>query len=598
MSKLIFTLLACVVALPLFAADKIPVELRVGEAGHAFDHLGNIGEQADAAAASGVTIIYATGLGGLGYMGLPSEKDLSKEREKATAYNHSAKSKGIRLSIGYICATSIVKLDTFDKNWSSKFRTQFRTPPDQWRQVGKDGKPLPSWYGGDYQPACMNNPDWQTYEKFMVTQQIQTGHDGIFFDNPTVHPQGCYCQFCMKKFADFLADKSLETNSIAALRDIAAKRSKEFLKFRSTIARDFLSEMRKHARTINSRALITCNNSLNSPEVFFSQNRDYGYNIYEMTKAEDFVVVEDSNSQPRTLPKGTTFEYGHVYKLLHAINHGKPIVAVTIADVDYHTAPNLVRLAMAEAVAANSSYLSWPTWPENVRSKMISGIQAQADFLRQNQKLLNDAPPRSDVLLFLPFQRWLDTADCAALPLAAALTRANVQYKVVCEDEVLSTLKTFSGKDAKPVLLLESESVLNAEAKQAVRRFVDKGGKVVAADKANWLKDVQSIEPSIVLSAPATIRAVVHDQSNRTIVHLYNLNVQKLSSYDDKVTPAENVRVSLRVPMSHIKSVKLLTADNPVFDGTLEFTSEKQHNSSFVDFTVPKLTVSSLVVIE
>lgn len=48
------------------ASAGMPPELRVGVAGHAFDHLGNLGGQAEAAAASGATIICAAGLGGLG----------------------------------------------------------------------------------------------------------------------------------------------------------------------------------------------------------------------------------------------------------------------------------------------------------------------------------------------------------------------------------------------------------------------------------------------------------------------------------------------------------------------------------------------------
>ena len=58
------------ISLTTFAAERR--ELRIGVASHAFDHLGNIGEQAEAAAASGSTIIYATGFGGIGYEGLRS----------------------------------------------------------------------------------------------------------------------------------------------------------------------------------------------------------------------------------------------------------------------------------------------------------------------------------------------------------------------------------------------------------------------------------------------------------------------------------------------------------------------------------------------
>ena len=61
---------------------------------------------------------------------------------------------------------------------------------------------------------------------------------------------------------------------------------------------------------------------------------------------------------------------------------------------------------------------------------MIAAVRPQADFLRRNEALLNDAPFRADVLLFLPFRRWLETDKCAASTLAAALTKANIQYQV------------------------------------------------------------------------------------------------------------------------------------------------------------------------
>jgi hypothetical protein len=280
-------------------------------------------------------------------------------RTNVGEYNRRAKKAGIKLNIGYLCATSIVKLDTFDKNWSAEFRKQFKTRPAEWRQQDRQGKPLVSWYGGDYNPACMSNPDWRAYEHAMIRYQLEAGCDGIFFDNPTVHPQGCYCPHCMKAFAEFAAQDAakpagqVSADGTAAIRKLADSQPELFLRFRSTIAREFLADMRAYARSINPRALVTCNNSLNSPSVFYSQCRMYGYSIDEMSKAEDLVVVEDMNSQPRIEANGQTVEYGPMYKLLHAINHDKPVVAVTIAGADYHTPPNLMRLAMAEAAEAN-----------------------------------------------------------------------------------------------------------------------------------------------------------------------------------------------------------------------------------------------------
>ena len=209
-------------------------ELQVGTAFPAFDHLGEIGQQAKAAAACGVTILYASGLGGEGYSGLPDAAGCAKRRHEAAAYVHEAKSRGIRLVIGYLCATSIVDLPKFDAHWDPAFRARFHTPPSSWRQQDRNGRPLPSWYGGAYQAACMNNPDWRTYERYMIHEQLEAGHDGVFFDNPVVHAKGCYCPHCMERFARFLRERkvAIVDTSLAGLRKAAEERPKDFMQFR------------------------------------------------------------------------------------------------------------------------------------------------------------------------------------------------------------------------------------------------------------------------------------------------------------------------------------------------------------------------------
>ncbi len=562
-----------------------PRDLQTGRANHAFDHLGGIPEQAEAAAASGVNIIYATGIGGWGYQGLPPATELSAQQKAAADYLHRAKNEGIRGAIAYVCATSIVKLETFDKNWPAALRAQFSTPPSEWLQRNRANQPLPSWYGGDYRPACMNNPDWRRYEKYIVRLQIESGHDGIFFDNPTVHPEGCYCEYCLKKFKAFIErEKQTAPNEIAPLRHFALDHPNDFLRFRGTIAADFMADIRAYARTLNPNFLITCNNSLNTPDALFSQARTYGYNIYEMSKVEDLVVIEDMATQPRVLPGGQTVEYGHTYSALHAISHNKPIVVCTIADADYHTAPNLVRLAMAEAAAHNASYLSWPTWPENERPRMASTIRPESDFLRDHADLFVNARPRADVLLFFPFREWSKTATCRAWQLSVALTQAGIQYDVVCEDDFIQRLK----KEKTATLLMESPAVLTKAEAEAVAKFKLRGGQVayeIAKLPANR---------SITLQAPPTVRAVVNDQPHRTVVHLLNLNIQKLTSFTDKVTPAENIHVSVKVPFKYPHKVKVLTTDADATQGELKFTTDH----GMTEFTIPHLAISTIVVIE
>ncbi len=447
----------------------------------------------------------------------------------------------------------------------------------------------------------MNHPDWRAYQHALVRYQLETGHDGVFFDNPTVHPQGCYCPHCMREFADYFVQNAPKpvgpevSDDIEAIRGLAASQPDLFRRFRSTIARDFLADIRTYARTINPRALITCNNSLNLPGVLYAQCRTYGYNIYEMSKAEDFVVVEDMATQPRTEANGQTFEYGPTYKQLHAIGHGKPIVAVTIASGDYHTPSNLMRLAMAEAAANDASYLSWPTWQEKERARMIATVRPQAEFLRRNEGLLNDAPFRTDVLLLLPFRCWLETETCAASNLAAALTKANVQYRVIGEDDF--DLSAAAGR--QPVLVVESRVVFTPEESAVVAAFEKAGGHVVTADHADWLGQVRPAvgTPSVTIEGPPTVRTVVRDQPNRTIVHLYNLNIQRLSSFADKVTPANDVKLAVTVPFT-ARAVSLRTADENTTSGPLEFTTQVDGSGTIVSTSILRLDIGAIVVME
>lgn len=583
----------------LFAGGLPP--LAIGVASHAFDHLGNICDQAPAAAASGATIIYSTGLGEFGYEGLPDSRQLLAAQAQTRAYLQKAKASGIRLAIGYVCATSIVKLREFDSNWTPEFRARFRSRPTDWLQRDRNGKPLASWYGGDYSPACMNNPDWRTYEKQIVRMQLEAGHDGIFFDNPTVHPDGCYCDACMKKFASFLRRSDPKADlppegDVKAMRELATNRSKDFMRFRTTIATDFLADMRAYARTINPNALITCNNSLNSPDVFYSQFRTYAYDIEQLSRVEDLVVVEDMATQPRVLPDGKAVTYGPVYALLHAISHGKPVVACVLADADYHTPPNLVRLAMAEAAAHGASYLSWPTWPENVRRRMSQSVRPEAELLRQNAALLSNTTKRSDAIVYLPFDRWEQIAECRPLEIARTLDAANIQFDVASEEDLSSKLAS----NPLSVLVVESEAVIGRTEAKSIEHFKASGGKVVAADAKDWLARLQDVQP---LSAelnhgPPTVRMTVWDQPGRCIVHLLNLNVQRLSSFEDQVTPASGVHITVHVPFGAVRSVKAISADANGANGPIPFSATPERGGQRVQVTLPMLEISTILVIE
>ena len=317
--------------------------------------------------------------------------------------------------------------------------------------------------------------------------------------------------------------------------------------------------------------------------------------IHAMSENEDFVTIEDMVSQPRTLPDGRTIEYGPTCEQIRAIIHGKPLVVCTIAEADYHTPPHLTRLAMAEAAAHGASYLLWSTWPENVRGRMIDAVRPEVDLLGRHAEWLASSQPRHDVVLCLPARGWIDGDVCKASALAAELSRANLQYEVVCEDDFdLPRLQ------AARTLLVESLSVLNSKEKAVAEDFRRAGGAVIAADAVDWLKQTRSQigVPAVVVRGPATVRAVVRDKPQQTVVHVLNLNVIRRSSFEDEVHPAENVRLTVRVPFRNGCTVRAITADAQGTSGDVPADFHADSQGGTVDFVVPRLEVAAIVILE
>ena len=81
------------------------------------------------------------------------------------------------------------------------------------------------------------------------------------------------------------------------------------------------------------------------------------------------------------------------------------------------------------------------------------------------------------------------------------------------------------------------------------------------------------------------------------MVHLLNLNVQRLSSFQDKVQPAENVRVTCRIPFKDVRSVRALTADNSGTSGDVGFSAKPDGNDTIVEATLPRLEIATILLI-
>ena len=74
--------------------------------------------------------------------------------------------------------------------------------------------------------------------------------------------------------------------------------------------------------------------------------------------------------------------------------------------------------------------------------------------------------------------------------------------------------------------------------------------------------------------------------------------MQKLDSFHDQVIPAKDVHLAVRTTFKKVNSVRALTADATATAGALKFSTQKDGGENLVEFTVPQLSISTIVVIE
>lgn len=445
----------------------------------AFDHLGGLGgfaDQADAAVASGCTIVYTTGLGQYSYNGLPPKATMDAYLVKLREYNRRAHAGGAGILLSYLCATSIVDLDKFAQNWNDYFPNRPADfIPEKMLQQDINGNNLPSWYGGAYAPADMWNPYWRQYTKLTIKLAAESGHDGVYFDNPTVHNNGNFSAYAMKAWAGFLKKEGIAAamDDLPNLRALTKSHPELWLRFRVTEAADFIREMHDYCHSLKPGFVLTVNNSLNSWDTFYSQPRYFAYSIPQQSPYEDLLTIEDMGSQPRR--QGDSYvSYGSTLDLIHAVGNGRPL-SICTTDGGRIGPPNLMALSIAECTAHDASYMVWSCWEPGFRDVFAASLARYHKFLETNAALFEESRPAADVLLIWPYENWLRHSECVTAYLARELGAANIQFDVVTEaDLTRQRLQAW-----RVVAYAAEEGLVRPATTEMLRVFEQQGGAVV-----------------------------------------------------------------------------------------------------------------------
>ena len=131
-------------------------------------------------------------------------------------------------------------------------------------------------------------------------------------------------------------------------------------------------------------------------------------------------------------------------------------------------------------------------------------------------------------------------------------------------------------------------------------KFLHAGVIMITADKPDWLDRVRETldKPSITLDGPPTVRAAAWDQPHKTIVHLLNLDIKRLSSFEDRVTGVQNIGLVVRVGTGKTRRCRALTADSEGTSGPLKFSILKKGKDTFIETSVPRLEIATVLVLD
>lgn len=175
---------------------------------------------------------------------------------------------------------------------------------EDWYARDPYGRPF-YYYTGRYM-VCWLHPKWREHLKQMVRQVVETGADGVFFDNPWMGAQpfffggawlgvaGCHCERCKEAFR---RDTGLE---IPVTIDPLLEEVQAYLHWRARVVTSTLQELAEFARSLKPNVLVSANNF---DAVMRPSYLVMGIDLPALAKVQDIMMIEDFGL-PRWSPEG------------------------------------------------------------------------------------------------------------------------------------------------------------------------------------------------------------------------------------------------------------------------------------------------------
>jgi hypothetical protein len=422
-----------------------------------------------------------------GYRGLPSKNDFYEQRIRIKQIVNTFHSKGIKiiLYVGAAFAVGNQKSRTgifnfYDNEWNNfnAYFSAIQRDPLHWVQRRLDG--LPKTYKTATDPGyyvCVNNVDFRSYIKGIIQIIIETGADGVFFDGPFFKDGKCFCDSCEQAFKKFVK-AHFPKSKIPALKIIGEKKfspddsSRIFCIQRDLFfifsLTDFLSDMNRYAKKIDSEFIITANYWMSNP---YTTLKETAKLLSLWSKNVDFVFVESNYESGPVNINNKKFSNSSFYKYLYSAANGKPIAVLkTSAKSPYcNNMGLLTKLCIAEAVSNGA------VWQFHKLERCEQeAASAYNQFLSKHAALFKGWKPYSrNAVITSPLQAIYGNFSYDAA-FSQFLSNKHIDHILLGSDR-LKQLE-FNKYD---VLLLPNITFLEDDTIEKIRQFVNQGGGVV-----------------------------------------------------------------------------------------------------------------------
>ncbi len=344
--------------------------------------------------------------------GFPPEVEAQDWELFRTAVRHYHQV-GVRV-FGYIQASNCVYQDSYvDKDWYA---------------LDPNGNKIYCYIGRYY--TSLLNPEWQAEVRGHIRTLVDTGADGIFFDNPWLGgvgfdvaemPLGVIGSY--DEYSQTAYSRQFDGEQIPLVLNTRNPAVQQYLRWRTSIAITVLTKWIEVARNLNPSILIGANNF---DAIARNSYVTMGMDLPGFAALQDVVTVENF-SWPHLEDDDTVIAGAITIGASQSKSHGKPVTTKPYANgvgLERVWQPREFELAMAEAAAMKAPVVLQGTGFRHIKQITLllhNRYKAQQEtiimmnrWLEANRQWLSQRRSASPLAIYYPYDaihwRWIDIA--------------------------------------------------------------------------------------------------------------------------------------------------------------------------------------------